>query len=224
MLTRYLLFVLILLGTTACTSSVQTDRAYQELGRAQHFFLTEPGYIIGIEKRPMRNGIEDYLPGLEAGKAYQTRFQQLKGDGEFTGQRNKVFKRVTTGQIKVMLATQITKKFPNHEYIYNAYENNLSGDYNYESSVKGLDELFEDLSHQLKSSSDAGQPYSHILVMSMGWNNDQVESVRRFNRILDNLEKAAGNSESFKPVVIVFTWPSAWSTISDSWIRKTAES
>lgn len=75
--------------------------------------------------------------------------------------------------------------------------------------------MFNDLTDQLNNK------YTHILVMSMGWNNDQVESLWRYKKILKNLSSVADEKkEIFKPLVIAFTWPSAWATISDSWLKR----
>ena len=114
-----------------------------------------------------------------------------------------------------MLVTQITKNIPNQEYLYNAYEEDLDGVYNYERSFSEVDKIFNDLTDQLNNK------YTHILVMSMGWNNDQVESLWRYKKILKNLSSVADEKkEIFKPLVIAFTWPSAWATISDSWLKR----
>lgn len=50
--------------------------------------------------------------------------------------------------------------------------------------------------------------YSHIVVITMGWNTVQEEAVRNFNSIVTNLKRAAG--PDFKPLVVGVTWPSQW--------------
>jgi len=82
----------------------------------------------------------------------------------------------------------------------------------YENGWKALDRLY----YPIKAKLDQAEPaYTHIIVASMGWNNDQVESVRRYNALLGNivahsrLENDRG-SEPFNPLVIGLTWPSVW--------------
>ena len=213
---QYALLLSIAILLSACSSkSVQTDRPYQELGRAQHFQLHANGYLIGIEKIVKSGDVP--LKNLNNKDGYQQRFRALPGNDELTKERNNEFHDVTAGQIKVMLASQVTRNFPQLNYIYNAFEKDLDGQYDYEKSFSALDILGKDLAKQLKTNR-----YSHIIVMSMGWNNDQVESVWRYNKLIDNMAIAArmtGHTD-FNPLVIGFTWPSAWATISDSWLVK----
>jgi hypothetical protein len=207
---------------------MQTDRAYNELGRAQHFHLKRDGYIIGIEKREIEIGNNKFLSGLTSKNGYKKRFQLIsKIDGETEEKketrtvRNDEFLSVTEEQDKVMLVTQITKNFPNQEYIYNAYKDDLDGEYDYELSFSKINEIFKDLPGRLKKEDNTTIPYTHVLIMSMGWNNDQVESLWRYNKILENLAIAAKKqSEPFKPLVFAITWPSSWATISDSYLQK----
>lgn len=201
-----------------CASNIQTDRPYQEIGRAQHFNLSHPGYIIGFEKRDIKVSDTKFLAGVNSENPYENRFRPPAEIDKFDTEQNNRYKEVTTSQTKIMLATQITKKFPNQEYIYNAYEKDLDGEYNFETSFAKINDMFFDVGEQLRT---AENPYSHILVMSMGWNNDQVDSLWRYNKILNNLALVAKqNNETFRPLVIGFTWPSAWFTISDSWIKR----
>jgi len=195
-----------------CTQNTQTNRAYQELGRSQHFQLVSDGYIVGLEKINIK-----HLKGLTAVDGYTQRFQQIEGSGKYVDKLNSEFKSKTTNQSKVMLATQITRNFPTMNFMYNAYSGSLDGKYDYEKSFFELDRMFDDLSHRLKTGN-----YTHIVIMSMGWNNDQVESVFRYNEIIKNISKAANDEKAFKPLVIGFTWPSVWMSISDSWLTQKA--
>ncbi len=228
MLKNVTIFFLALI-ITGCGSNVQTDRAYMELGRAQHFHLKRDGYIIGIEKREIEISGGKFLAGLDSKNGYKKRFRLTpKIDGEKEEDiktrelRNDEYLSVTEGQDKVMLVTQITKNNPHQEYIYNAYEHDLKGKYDYEISFSEMDEIFKDFTERLKRSDNTVTPYTHVLIMSMGWNNDQVETLWRYNKILDNLAIAAKEQgEPFKPLVFAITWPSAWATISDSSLQKT---
>ena len=196
------------LALTAC-SSVQTDRPFQELGRAAHLHLKYDGFIIGIEKRNItKKGV--LLAGLDTIHPYRKRFSDTGAD--------KKFKKVTNRQQKVMIATQITSNVSSPYYIYNAYAKDLDGEYNYETSFSKTDEMFKNLKKAITSTK-----YTHIIVMSMGWNTGQVESIKNFNVILGNIESSIDTkNEVFKPLVIGLTWPSVWMSNSDSKIQKKA--
>ena len=82
----------------------------------------------------------------------------------------------------------------------------------YEDSWRALDQLKISIETKLNQA----QPrYTHILVASMGWNNDQVESVRRYNALLRTAITHARlegtvEGENFNPLIIGLTWPSVW--------------
>lgn len=210
-------------------TSIQTDRPYQEIGRAQHFNLVVPGFIVGIEKRSIFKSDKTPLEGLASTtRPYEPRFRCKRSAQNSALKPDPVFTRATSTLIsKVMLASQITKSVSfegNHytQYLHNAYGNNLQGQYHFEESFSKVDAMFADMALQLKSAHDAAKPFTHILVMSMGWNNDQVESLYRYNTILKNLQQEAlANKQPFKPMVVCFTWPSVWGGVTDSIFLRT---
>ena len=51
--------------------------------------------------------------------------------------------------------------------------------------------MFADMAMQLKQAKEQGEPFTHVVVMSMGWNNDQVESLYRYNTIIKNVQQEA---------------------------------
>ena len=56
-----------------------------------------------------------------------------------------------------------------------------------------------------------GRPYSHILLMVMGWNTDQTWALGNFNSLAGNLADAAReHGATFRPLVIGVSWPSQW--------------
>lgn len=223
-------------GLVGC-SNIQTDRSYQEIGRSEHFNLNEPGYIVGIEKRNIRKNNEEFIAGINSNTPYDdSRFKPVEETDKFSKKQNVKYKEVTSSQTKVMLVTQITKNFPIpqikkedkenliQEYLYNAYKENLNGDYDFKRSFSEIDNIFCDLEEQLATAEEANVPYSHVLIMSMGWHTDQVETLWRSNKILSNIRAAKDDKEKnlkeqdkvkYKPLVIVLTWPSAWLTISN---------
>jgi len=209
------LFTIFLLS--AGCSGVQTDRAYQELGRAEHFRLGFDGYIIGFEKRKLNDS--EWGQGYKNKEFYHHLVKPLSSQESIAKKRNVKFNRYTQQNIKIMMPTQIVRQVNGFDYIYNAYANNPNGEYNYSNSVENINGIFNDISKLLTESKLNSIPYTHIFVMSMGWNNDQVESIRRYRKILEQI-KEASTENTFHPLVIGITWPSVWSSISSSKIYK----
>ena len=53
--------------------------------------------------------------------------------------------------------------------------------------------------------------YTDVVVLSMGWNTNQIEAVQNYNSLIHNLSKAAeSRGDRFVPYVIGITWPSEW--------------
>ena len=85
----------------------------------------------------------------------------------------------------------------------------------HESGWQALESsLARDLEYKLASARDAGRPYTHLVFSAMGWDNDQPESVRRYNAIIGQLiEQARRDTDAvapFNPLVVGITWPSVW--------------
>jgi hypothetical protein len=209
--------VLMLVFLAGCSgTSDQTIRAYNALGRGKHLDLEEDGYIIGIEKYKR----EDIGAPVEGDPA---RFRSLPNPtaSKLISQQNHEFTKATD-DLKAMLVTHIASYFSERHYLFNAYNCSLKGTLNYKKGYDALEVLEKDLLERLMQAEDQAKPYSHIFIMSMGWNNDQYVSIYRYNRILENLSDIAekqGDAD-FKPLVIGITWPSAWFTIEDSWFKK----
>jgi len=200
------------------SGSEQTTRAYNALGRAAHLDLAVHGYIVGIEKYPRGDIAEGPMSG------YSDKLRPLpdEADDRLIREQNKEFIGMTSNR-KAMLVTHVVSYFPARAYLYNAYAKTLAGDLNYRKGYdEGLAALTDDLSARLVQAIDDGAPYSHILLMSMGWNNDQHVSIDRFNLMLGSLGEVAAEHPDvgFRPLVIGLTWPSAWFSIEDSWLKK----
>ncbi len=108
-------------------------------------------------------------------------------------------------------------------------KSDINPDQFYKYGNNALDSLQKNLTQDLSSGI-----YTHILVIVMGWNTSQSESIRNFNDLTGNiiaasLEDADGQQEvpvnrakassptplipsEFRPLVIGVTWPSYWST------------
>lgn len=223
-------------------SKIQTYLPYSDLARISHLSLEYDGYLIGIEKRERES-----LRGIPE-ECYPDRFSLLSESKENSGdpeikkkkKRDKNFKRYT-GDDTAMLITHIARYFEEPDnspfnthrkpyFLYNAYDEYKKDDLNYEDGYEALECLEKRLVSDLKEKvhtwrrepEKQEKPYSHIIILSMGWNNNQQESIYRYNTILDKVKNAAHNEkgDSFNPLVIGFTWPSVWSGIENNWLKK----
>ncbi|HOY22040.1 MAG TPA: alpha/beta hydrolase [Cellvibrio sp.] len=73
----------------------------------------------------------------------------------------------------------------------------------FKKSWSALDKLSESMSNRIKKGK-----YTHIVVVTMGWNTPQEEAIRNFNSIIYKLREE--HESSIKPLVIGVTWPSEW--------------
>lgn len=94
----------------------------------------------------------------------------------------------------------------------------------YESGWQALEtSLKQEIAAKLRAARAAGSPYTHLVIGSMGWDNDQLEALERYNAILGNINDAAlrdvDSPVRFKPLFIGITWPSVWgyASILDLW-------
>lgn len=58
--------------------------------------------------------------------------------------------------------------------------------------------------------------YTDVIVISMGWNTNQIEAVQNFNSLVHQIKGAAKSDVAFNPYVIGITWPSEW---FNSWVE-----
>ncbi len=90
---------------------------------------------------------------------------------------------------------------------YNVYDTLPQGNYNYyKSGVKQLEKIKETLAEKLKTGG-----YTHVLLGSTGWNNDQKTSFFRYRKWIEiTCDAAKREGTTFKPFFIGITWPSEW--------------
>ncbi|VAW82337.1 FIG00956218: hypothetical protein [hydrothermal vent metagenome] len=95
--------------------------------------------------------------------------------------------------------------------IYSVYhelaQNNFKVENSYDRSWKEVKALYPQLKIQIEK-----EKYTHIFLLSMGWNTDQQEAIRNFNSLMGRLLDIAYKNKNikFKPLIIGFTWPSKW--------------
>ncbi|HHT9159779.1 MAG TPA: alpha/beta hydrolase [Candidatus Brocadiaceae bacterium] len=217
---------------------IQTYLPYSDLARASHLSLNNDGYIIGIEKREREalKGIpERYYPDRFSRKPELTETNEKSQTEELLLKREKCFKKYTKYNT-AMLVTHIARYFdePDNKnfntfrkpyFLYNAYDVYKKDNLNYENGYTALENLKTEILDNLKQKIDGNpgkRPYSHIIVFSMGWNNNQQESIYRYNRIIKNVKEVAQENgvKDFEPLVIGFTWPSVWFGIENNWLKK----
>jgi len=73
-------------------------------------------------------------------------------------------------------------------------------------------DLEAELARKLRTGS-----YTHVIVASMGWNTNELETIQNYNSLMGNLLDAArpdgfrAGAREFRPLFIGLAWPSAWS-------------
>lgn len=195
------------------------DRRFHRLAHDQNALgLRFPGYLIGVEKAnrarlgvPSKAGLDDepwidshYVVSLEADKRGATIVKSLRSrfdDGERT-----FISHVVSSDFAQHPVPRLRNRF-----LYNAYAPGSSVDDGRAGSTSAMSRAREALSllrDDIQARVAADQ-YTHFIVMSMGWNTDQEESIRNFNSLHANLLEAAGDSP-WKPLFIGLTWPSLW--------------
>ena len=79
----------------------------------------------------------------------------------------------------------------------------------YKNSWDALDDLKEAMKQRFQErAQDPSRKFTHIVVVTMGWNTDQEKAVRNFNSIIKNIKLAGG--DQFVPLFVGVTWPSQW--------------
>ncbi len=179
--------------------------------------LNFQGYIVGIEKSPVNR----IAPSSE---------DILVCDKEKDGLNQKAAYKEVVDQ-KILFISHIVKDVNapfgiGNCLLYNAYfqpDDNetkqlvetckeighpvpISPKHAYKKSWDALETLRKSIEKRLRTGS-----YTHIIVITMGWNTVQEEAVRNFNTIIKNIKKAADSQgKPFNPLVIGVTWPSQW--------------
>lgn len=175
------------------------------------------GYLVGIEKSPREKIMVEsdlHLQAIEDSGLSLKKLEDKLSDGKLLyvshiikthgnagGVRNcAVFNAYGFNETeqRKQLTTQCTPDSTGIWPINQAYKN----------SWTALDQLGQSLSKDLDAKNTV--QYSSIVVVVMGWNTTQEQSVRNVNSIVSNLKLARG--EQFNPLVIAVSWPSQWNS------------
>jgi hypothetical protein len=215
-------------GTGGSTSS-----RYHNLAKfPQRITLDHPGFIIGIEKTSADIGYpsgseNDPIKNLDYARfrAFDTPSQNdQKAVARYKDRRRHLARRVD--DTKKMIVSHIlayhtgSPQLPSApRFIHNIYPNSGLPIYSdldpgnvksvYEDGWTAITrKLEQEITKELNRAAIEDREYTHIVVLAMGWNNDQEESVFRYNSIISNT--IAASKGEFRPLTIGFTWPSVW--------------
>lgn len=219
--------LLVLTATVTGCSNLATETAYNTVGRAA-VGLTEDGYLVAFEKYKLKHCT---TPAACYERNYVAPTSNEMG-----------FVDITNG-VKTMLVTHIVEytRYPSEtavqspdqglrprvpfKTLYNAYQAHQG----YPKFTKRNQEFFEEgqnalyalrknIAARLRDGVDKARPYTHVILIGMGWNNDQQESVGRYSRMLSELRKEAEGE--YRPLVVALSWPSVWFSNADFWLTR----
>lgn len=181
------------------------------------------GYIIGIEKSP-RDKIGFVGAGADINRLQEPQRLPSSGDPRDLAQQVASFDAATNDP-KVMFVSHVLRYAQKEEnatldteLMYSAYSKSAFGEHKappptqaYDAGWTALDDLEDQILNDVQTARDAGHPFTHVMFLSMGWNNDQFEALDRYNAIRQHSTRAAKEQgKTFKPLVIGLTWPSVW--------------
>ncbi len=178
--------------------------------------LNFPGYIVGIEKSPVEIVTD-------------------KGDIKVSGKpadgldKEGAYKEIVDK--KILYVSHVIRDINapygiGNCYLYNAYVQ--PGDNETEQLVppcpglvysdpvcpkeayKKSWEALDILKTSVKEELETGE-YTHVVILTLGWNTVQEEAIRNFKTIIKYIKAAADSrGHEFKPLFIGVTWPSQW--------------
>ncbi|MDH4162922.1 MAG: hypothetical protein OEW15_09580 [Nitrospirota bacterium] len=180
--------------------------------------LRFPGYLIGIEKAK-RSKIG--MPGKCAW--YQRKAtadadgldrSYFNGNDEYYGEVKGILDDCKRSFVSHIVQYELAQDlhglpFIREQFIHNAYDRTLLDQQAYDAGKYALlTKLKQNIRNRL-TAARTQEPYTHIMVYSMGWNTDQQEALRNYNSLL-YLMLQERNGRPFKPLFIGISWPSEW--------------
>ncbi|MCB1869783.1 MAG: alpha/beta hydrolase [Gammaproteobacteria bacterium] len=173
--------------------------------------LTFPGFILGIEKSPVdiiaKNGavyIKE-IPGSGFTKeelADEVIDKKILYVSHIIESFGKPYGQSNCVHYNAYYREGLNKPKPPIEFCNNSEKHEVRPEKAYMDSWLAMSNLKRLIRDRIES-------YTHVIVVTMGWNTVQEEAVRNFNSIMKNL-KAASGDDPFNPLFIGVTWPSQW--------------
>nr|VFJ89607.1 MAG: hypothetical protein BECKLFY1418B_GA0070995_101626 [Candidatus Kentron sp. LFY] len=216
------------LGTDGSTTMLFHSALYYP----SEITLTFPGFILGIEKSPIRKITRDGDIKIKAIPESGLSKEELRDEvvdakilfvshiietfGEYHGLKNCARYNAYYRKNQKKPAPPVSFcEIPEPEY------EEVPPDEAYISSWKAMKILKEIIEGKIEK-------HTHVVVVTMGWNTVQEEAIRNFNSIMKNLRQAVLNDDRlkhlkgdklkqakeadklFNPLFIGVTWPSQW--------------
>jgi len=177
--------------------------------------MVATSFLVGIEKAPRRK--------LHVPKS-KDRYLTLDGLSDSVRPFAKALlanpKRTFVSHLVEYEVIQSTKRFTRvrSRFAYSAYDDTCRPPATpseapsslYAKSWRAVGEtLGARLDDVLRKARDAGTPFTHVILMSTGWNTYQRTSIEKYNTWTTHLLDLAGD-KPFHPLVIGFSWNSRW--------------
>jgi hypothetical protein len=213
---KQLLLILSLLLIVGCSGKSN----YHKLALDRTQTLGNTGIIVGIEKYYWKDA--DQKKGTDI-----TRYKP----GDLGSKHSDNFINYTSGS-KVMLVSHILEfqdGIRTKDDLYNPFIFPENKEHQPEIDPEDVRPKYEEgyiqldkLKDKIRDDLNKGN-YTHVIYMSMGWNNDQKVSLERYKTILEKLEKQdkKDGTNDFKPYTVAITWPSVWGGNAKSKVIKT---
>lgn len=167
------------------------------------------GVLLGFEKiKNKKLSLPKKSYGFDGKqKTYDLDINSFMASNDMTAQS--MFAKTILSHPKSLVLTHTVKtKGDIQKLDYNIYGEGLN---KFERAYDLYQATKEQLNLVAKYVSNQSDSYTHIFVMSTGWNNNQEDSLKFYSEWYANTKKiAAENSLDYKPFIIGISWPSFW--------------
>jgi hypothetical protein len=205
-------------------------RYHDLLDRPFSIPLIAPGYIIGLEKADRAKIGFPERKGHDKSRLTSPHAMPLSGNPRDLSQQRRDFDRIMRPGHMMFLSHLIRyaahedRSFVEPRLAYSAYQKtgfdssqmrSAQAQFTagalapYEQGWWVLDQLADMMLADIDRARRNNHPFTHILLMSMGWNNDQFEALERYNDLIMQTMRNT-DERDFNPLVIGLTWPSVW--------------
>ncbi|CAL2062089.1 alpha/beta hydrolase [Tenacibaculum sp. 190524A05c] len=194
-----------MLGTTS-----STEVLFHEMINADSIKLNYSGIILGIEKinRKYLSNTEEKITPEKQRELYQIDLCRYR-EHELKRTIKRAEKILSHPKVMTLSHWIEFDKHQNRTLKYSLYDQLDSKQNFLENSISQIPKIAELIKSKFEQ-----EKYTHLIIASTGWNNDQKKSVLTYNTWLQHISNAAEqNNYKFKPYVIGLTWPSTWKTV-----------